>query len=226
MHKHSNDDETPLERLRQFLDAKGAGEQDAEAVDDFLFDCWALLDMQDDSRLIPRKLLNRLEKVCWEPPILRFQIVRHGGTVLGSTRGEVHAWTVNLDSREALYSTVGQRQLRPRQASFKADSVAKDLASLIKSGKEDPRLLWYGPNEVKVLVEKIVPSEGNFKQTVAGRRKRLRDAVRQRLATQGFCESVKPWSFRQEVRGTIPSGGARSRRKEDERPSGDWQESR
>jgi hypothetical protein len=43
------------------------------------------------------KLLNRMEKPIWNPPILTFRIERHGAAALGSSRAEVQEWTVDLE---------------------------------------------------------------------------------------------------------------------------------
>jgi hypothetical protein len=40
--------------------------------------------------------VSRAEELSWNPPILSFTIERHGATARGSSRAELHEWTVNL----------------------------------------------------------------------------------------------------------------------------------
>ena len=63
---------------------------------------WDSLDKNDTTSLHSWKLeVDRLENVVWSPPILKFQIERHGGTALGSIYADIHAWEVNIDTRQA-----------------------------------------------------------------------------------------------------------------------------
>ena len=65
---------------------------------DMLSDCWAEFDGSADSKMESYKIERDggAKDLGWEPPVLTFVIVRHGGTVLGSTRGEKQHWSVNL----------------------------------------------------------------------------------------------------------------------------------
>jgi hypothetical protein len=40
--------------------------------------------------------VSRAEELSWNPPILSFTIERHGATARGSSRAELHEWTVTL----------------------------------------------------------------------------------------------------------------------------------
>ena len=59
------------------------------------------------------KLIDRMEKVEWVPPVLRFQIERHGATVKGSSRAELHEWTIDLCKATAECVSKGSRQIIP-----------------------------------------------------------------------------------------------------------------
>jgi hypothetical protein len=55
--------------------------------------------------------LYRAEDVAWTPPFLTFTLERHGGTVNGSSRAELHHWEVNIETGVATIVKVGRRQL-------------------------------------------------------------------------------------------------------------------
>lgn len=71
--------------------------------------CWEELDGGSDEGMSGDKLHGRMEGVAWQPPILKFRIERHGGTALGSTRADVHDWTVDVNQRSASLSVTGHR---------------------------------------------------------------------------------------------------------------------
>ena len=57
----------------------------------------------DDGGMAGCKLIGRMERVEWHPPVLAFTIERHGGTAIGSTRAELQRWSVKI-------STAGRRR--------------------------------------------------------------------------------------------------------------------
>jgi hypothetical protein len=75
-----------------------------------------------------------------------------------------------------------------RQTPWNAEPVAEEIAEMIRNGKQDPRLKWYGSEKVQVRVGQILPKGSAVKQTLEGRRKRLRQAIRKRLADSGWQE--------------------------------------
>jgi hypothetical protein len=54
--------------------------------------------------------------------------------------------------------------------------------------QQDHRLKWYADGRVRVLVGVVLPAGSAVKQTLAARRKRIRAALRERLARQGWEE--------------------------------------
>jgi hypothetical protein len=82
----------------------------------------------------------------------------------------------------------GRRQLEPMQARLDVRPLAEEVATLVVAGQEDERLKWYEDGRVQVVVGKILPGRSGPKQTVAGRRKRYRAALKVRLAEQGWDE--------------------------------------
>jgi hypothetical protein len=122
--------------------------------------------------------LYRLESPTWTPPVLTFQIERHGGTVMGSTRAEVQHWEVHTDigSAELIRST--RRQLHSMATKWSAESLATELAEAIRNSKDHAKLNWRKKGTV-ALTGDSVPD--GFKQTVAGRKKRLKAALAKEL---------------------------------------------
>lgn len=74
------------------------------------------------------------------------------------------------------------------QARLDVEALAEEIAALIVSRKEDDRLRWYEDGQVRVLIGKVLPEASAVKQTLAGRRKRFRAALAERLAAEGWHE--------------------------------------
>ena len=117
-----------------------------------------------------------------------FRIERHGGTVKGSSRAELQRWTSNLDTQRATVVKNGYRSVRPMQPRLDVAPLADEISRLIVEHKKDLRLKWSNENEVKILIGKIIPEDSAVKQTVAGRRKRFRKCLKERLAPHGWIE--------------------------------------
>ena len=132
------------------------------------------------------KLIGRMEHVEWHPPLLTFVIERHGGTVLGSTRAELQRWTVDLDRKTATCERTGHRQLSPMAKRVDVGSIADEVADKIVSGEADDRLHWLKDGRVRVEMGRIFPERSGYKQTVQGRRRRLREALIERLSPMGW----------------------------------------
>jgi hypothetical protein len=67
-------------------------------------------------------------------------------------------------------------------------ALAQEVANLILRQQEDGRPRWYEDGRVRVLVGKVLPGGSAAAQTLAGRRKRFREALRHRLAVEGWLE--------------------------------------
>lgn len=103
-----------IQRLRDALSAipHGLVKVETDNIIRLLADCWPDLQGTDRTAMQGFKL-KRAEQLSWNPPFLSFTIERHGGTVLGSTRAELHNWSVNLDFEKADHTKAGRRQLIP-----------------------------------------------------------------------------------------------------------------
>src|SRR5437773_808275 len=106
---------TNLDQLQRHCAALPPGPvANVATVERLLAACWHEFG-GDDGGMEGYKLLNRMEAVTWNSPILTFRIDRHGETVLGSTRARRDEWKVDLKLLTTKVKTVGRPQVRPRQ---------------------------------------------------------------------------------------------------------------
>jgi hypothetical protein len=154
-----------------------------------LIDAWNEIDGTFAESTFAAKLKSRIEKPEWSPPILTFLIARHGGTVLGSTRAEIHQWEVNLQNATATCNpNYGHRQLRRMDEPFRAGPVAAEIFDAISNRRDDERLKWTADRQtVKVLLGVFI--SGGFQRTVAGRRKRFREELEHLLGPRGWIRA-------------------------------------
>jgi hypothetical protein len=152
----------------------------------------------DDPSMTGNKLLNRMKAVVWKSPVLSFRIDRHLETVHGSSRARTDAWTVDLDGMTTtVEKAVGRPQVRPRQPRFDVKPVAAELSKTIITGQPDDRLKWDGRSRVLVHIGKVLPERSAVKDTLASRRKRLRDELT-RLLVQARWKLVRPNVYEKE----------------------------
>ncbi len=134
------------------------------------------------------KIRGRTEDLAWNPPQLTFKIERHGGTVNGSTRAEMQHWCVDVAAHTAEIVSTGRRQLRAMAKRVNVKGPAAEIAEAILKGQESASLKRYPDGRVKVLISALIPHGDDFKQTVAGRRKRFRAALEALIQPQGWSE--------------------------------------
>jgi hypothetical protein len=175
-----------MDGLRKYLSGQKPGPLKTTSDMEYLVaEVWGDLG-GDDGGMAGQKLIGRMERVEWHPPILALTIERHGGTVLGSTRAETQHWSVDLDSRTATLQRTGHRQLSPAARRMDIAPIAAEIAGLILHGGKDERLHWLDDGRVRVEMGRIFPEQSGFKQTIQGRRRRLRAALIEALARRGW----------------------------------------
>jgi hypothetical protein len=163
-----------------------------KVVDDFELESllekqWNTLAGSDDGGMNADKLLGRMEDIDWDPPFVSFVIERHGARCCGSSRAELQCWRVNVNEQTAQMGTIEHRQLAPMATLIRTGPIAEELARLIIEGKDDERLKRRPNGLVELRMGKIFPATGP-KQTVAGRRKRLRRDIEPLLAEHGMVK--------------------------------------
>lgn len=178
---------TKITDLRKYLFKVGPGPiSDTTQLECLLAECWDELDGSNTEGMEVYKLSSRIEGAEWNPPVLSFTIERHGCTVQGSSRADLHEWHIDINTMTATCLKVGQRQVRPMTPRLDIRPLAQEVVQLILEGKSDERLKWNGDGSVRIRMGKILPERSAVKQTLAARRKRLRYAVEELLGEKGW----------------------------------------
>jgi hypothetical protein len=156
-----------------------------------LADCWDELQGGDETSMTRFKL-HRAEELSWNPPVLSFVIERHGATVLGSSRAELHKWHVNLHDGTAYCQRGSYRQLYPTSPRLNVKPIAARVYEAVKQGTasncdllKQGIVVWNGDDQVSVKHGMLIPGHG-YPQTVAGRRKRFRNELQNLMKTLGW----------------------------------------
>ncbi len=178
-----------FELLRKLMFALPPGEvTELGRVSALLAECWHDFAGAEAERMHAGKL-GRMEDLRWDPPVLSFTIERHGAMGVGSTRAEIQQWRVDLDRKTAeCERSRSYRQVLARAEGVRIGPIARELADSIAAGGADERLKWQGAEIVRVLMAKIFPYDSGYRQTVTGRRKRLRAALEAILGEKGWRE--------------------------------------
>jgi hypothetical protein len=185
-----------LQELRDHVDLLAVGPiTDARRLESLLLWCWDAFDGSDAEGMSDYKLHGRIEEPVWEPPLLRFSIERHGATFLGSSRAEIHRWTLDLDAKTATCAPHSYRQVRPAQARLDVQPLVEEVLEAMRNRRADERLNWQKDGTVRVHIGKIIPEASAAKQTVAGRRERFRNALTATVQHAGG-EVVRPNVYR------------------------------
>jgi hypothetical protein len=176
-----------LAELRKLMSTVPCGDvADTADIEELLASCWQELNRHDGG-MAGYKLMGRMEEVKWNPPMLSFAIERHGGTVMGSGYAELQSWTVDLESGCATLADHPRKRWLggPRNSPLKVGPIAAEIAELIKTGKQDPRLKWKSSDEAQIKIGLVIPDDCP-NQTLVGRRKRFKGALQESLREHGW----------------------------------------
>ncbi len=171
----------PISALHTFLNGLPIGEikgsdENRRTVSKLLQDCWEMLNGSDDEKTFSTKI-HRAESICWNPPIVSFELERHGATVGGSSRADLHHWSVDVEKGTANVKIGKYRQLSPKSPSMKTQPIAKEVANNIVNLLDDSTLEWDSDKSYVVIkISEIIPDNGAT-QTTIGRRKRFNKAM-------------------------------------------------
>lgn len=178
--------ETYLETLSQNTSIVG---EVHKTVLGLLGECWESLGGSCDQNTTFDKVY-RAENLSWKPPILSFVLERHGGTVNGSSRAELHHWEVNVAAGVAEIAKTGHRQLCPMDKRMNTDAIAQETAKLIQSRAQHESLKWVEPGVyVVVQIGKVIPE--TVKQTTAARRARYSERLDSIMHDLGWVRADK-----------------------------------
>lgn len=183
----------PIEALRDFTRSlPTSGELSAEERDElirYLAASWDYLIGTSDQNTFSTKL-DRAESISWNPPVLGFTLERHGGTVHGSSRAELHHWEVNLETGEAWIAGIGNRQIHTQAKRLDTRKLAQETARRIISGEDHPSLQWPAPGtRVVIAIAELIPETN--RQTTAARRNRFRTELERLMNEAGWVGENK-----------------------------------
>src|SRR4051812_13634125 len=133
-HEQNSNRESSIQNLLNELQDVSPGLLSMEATDvviDRLEACWELLTGSDQTSMQPSKL-SRAENLRWDPPILSFEIERHGATVLGSPRAELHRWRIDLERGTADCQTGRYRKLHPTSPKLDVTPIVASVCEAIQ----------------------------------------------------------------------------------------------
>ena len=176
----------PLAELRGYLELLAVGKiENREKLEELFSACWDQLEGSGVEGMTAEKL-SRLENPNWNPPELSFDIERHGSTVMGSTRAELHRWTIDVYKATAdCNPSHSYRQLYKKDRPLRVGPLVDEIVMLIISGKDDQRLQWFPDrSKVRILVRDFIV--GRYQQTEEGRQKRFRTALEKKLKAEGW----------------------------------------
>jgi len=145
--------------------------------------CWEALEGSDDQRTSADKLY-RAEKLSWDGSILSFILERHGATVNGSSRAEVHHWEVNINTRNANILKKGVKQLYPMSPRMNFKMVAEGVANQILTGEQHENIQWRTDDYVVLNIGEVIPETNQ--QTTTYRRKRFRGELETIMSVHGW----------------------------------------
>jgi hypothetical protein len=118
-------------------------------------------------------------------------------------RAERHEWTVNPNLATADCAPVGYRQLKPTAPRLDVKSIAARVCDAVQQGPasncdlvKQRIVVWRDSGHCSINHLELLPSDG-YRQTVAGRRRRLRDELRKRMQALGWqlVEGVRSMKF-------------------------------
>jgi hypothetical protein len=204
MNNKPDHDLAKLRRLLQHAPPGLLSEDLAGEVKPLIIGCWHDLSGSEAESTIADKLWGRMEELRWEPPHVRFEIERHGGTVMGSSRAEIHYWSVNVETATAGCSTGRFRQIQPRNSPLDVKPLVEQVVREIRARtKSTSNLKWLAPDKVRVIIGKLIPADCP-EQTLLGRRKRFRRLLELRLAQLGWLRvpGTAPNTFQKAGLGT------------------------
>ena len=177
--------ESKINELIEKLNKLGHGpvpDSNKTEVLNLLSGYWQYLKGSDNQKTLPYKL-SRAENLSWDGSILSFVLERHGSTVNGSSRAELHHWDVNLVNNCANISKTGIRQIYPIAPRMDIKQKANEVAEQILSREQHENIEWRTANHVVLNISRIIP-ETNMK-TTTDRRKRFRAELEKIMSNQG-----------------------------------------
>jgi hypothetical protein len=131
-------------------------------------------DLSGDDTAMTHDKVERAEVMCWDPPLLHFEVERHGGVVCGSSCASLQEWTIDIDARTKTCFEARFRQIRPMQPRLNVAKIVEGIVTAVQGGYPRKGIDFDGSDDVRIQVSLFVPSAGVAKDTLLGRRRRFR----------------------------------------------------
>ena len=176
-----------LEDLRRIARRLDPGPVDEPLIEPLLAAAWDALEGGDREGMTGAWILGRAERLTWHLPELMFNVERYGAAVPGSTRVEVHGWSVNVETGRAVCDTNrGYRQQTQRARPARVEPLADAVANAVLNHQAHPALTWITPKRVRVALSHFDALSRGYKETITGRRKRFLEALSARVLVSGW----------------------------------------
>ena len=124
---------------------------------------------------------------------IHFTLERHGGLVLGSSFADLHHWVVDSETMTKWIEGKSRRRLAPMSSKIDIAELVSRISLAVEQRDPDV-VVELSDGVLQVKIAQLIPDSGP-RQTVADRRKRLRNALAVELAKRGLQVSPK-WIIR------------------------------
>ena len=160
-----------LTELRNLLREVSPGAVlETDTLERLLVACWNQFNGADSQGMKADKLIGRIGDAWWDPPVLSFEIERHGGVALGSVYAEVQSWSIDLEQLTASCTRAPGPLVSKRQDRLQLEPPVNRITNAVQGGINDEWLEWRDKSRVRILVGRIIPTSAAAKQTVIARR--------------------------------------------------------
>lgn len=180
----------PIRKLADFLRNRRNGplnDEDSNRASWLLIEGWDSLRGSGATGMCAEKA-GRAENLRVKGGCLCFDIERHGACSYGSTRAEVYTWRINCDSMEASLVGATHRQVTPAAKGWTKENAlteAQRVFDLLRKGTPHPGIICRRDGSINVVMTRWIPD--SFPDTMTGRRRRFREAVKSLAPGNGLA---------------------------------------
>jgi hypothetical protein len=164
--------------------------------------CWNEFTGSHQTNMEAYKLDKRVENLVWAPPVLSFKMARHGATVRGSPREHLYWWHINVADKTATPEKGTFRLVRPSAEKLSKGEILEIVRRVCEHVQNGPLSLappgiflkWKSETEILIIPATLIAADG-FKQTLAGRRKRVRSILIDEMKMIGWVVASDKGAF-------------------------------
>jgi hypothetical protein len=156
---------------------------------------WDKLEGGTETKMAEFKLIGRARELAWDPDkgCLSLEIIRHGAAHLGSSRAEVHRWSVYPFQCRSEHRQIRQQQIRPNASRLDVQPIVERIAAILRDadvssapGDIAPGIKRIGPYTIRISPAHFIPADVKPKQTLQGQRTRFGSDLIDGLAPDGW----------------------------------------